>query len=201
MKRRDLIKQGVLCIGSMTLMPSVFSFLQSCTAKPNRWIGEVITSDISVQTDILVDFFLPRTDSIGGLDLNTTQFVDKMLANTIDTESQELFVLGGNTFKQVAENTFKKNITHCNKAEIQQLLQTYCNLLNKEQEVVFDELNSSYATLSDGKKKTYLIYNYISKVRYYSLLAYYTSQEIMENVQDINPNLGYYEGCITEYNE
>ncbi|CDF80335.1 gluconate 2-dehydrogenase subunit 3 family protein [Formosa agariphila KMM 3901] len=198
MKRRDVLKQGALSFGYVAITPSIVSLFQSCSEQSESWEPEVIPTHLKDMTTVLIDFFLPKTDVIGGTDLNLTPFVDSMIFETMDVSKQGVFVLGAESFKNTLEKIYKKRISEIDSNQIKIALKTFCDLPKQKEEHVFEQLEQQFSEIASEQKNTYLNYNYITNVRYYSLLGYYTSQEIVEGVQDVNPNLGYYNGCIND---
>ncbi|MGJ5641259.1 gluconate 2-dehydrogenase subunit 3 family protein [Formosa sp. S-31] len=196
MNRRELIKQMGLGLGYMSISPAILNVFQSCKQVDKGWKPEVIPLKLKGLTDVMVDFFLPITETPGGTDLNLTIFIDKLLLGAETLEMQNLFKAGAYAFKEKLERTCKLSIDKIEKMKINQILKNYCDLSETQTQIVFQNLDRPFNQVETQNREIYLVYHFITKVRYYALLGYFTSQDIVEDVQQINPNLGYYNACV-----
>lgn len=196
MNRRDTIKTISLSLGCTVATPTLIGILNSCENPTNNWKPEFLSLSQVDIIDTLVDIILPKTNTPGGLDLNITQFIDKMIANTEEKKDQQLFKKGGLAFKNTFITVFKKDISKGTKAEFNALLDTYFNVSNDKEQDIFKTLQSGIRNVPEKKTTSFLIYHFLTKIRYYSLFVYFTSQPILENEFHYNVNLGYYRGCV-----
>lgn len=195
MDRRKALKQVATAIGTIAVTPSVYSFLSSSVAFKKGWTPKLIPASSQKTIEILVDFILPNVEAPNGSKINLAQFVDKMMFHTEEALSQEKFVLGLDVFKGMLEQTFKKNNAEATENEIKTVMKVLCSL-SKEKEI-YDHLDLPLSQLPNENKDMYLVYYFVTKLRYYCLLGYYTSQEIMESVSGLDSYTGYYQGCVS----
>lgn len=195
MDRRKALKQVATAIGTIAVTPSVYSFLSSSVAFKKGWTPKLIPASSQKTIEILVDFILPNVEAPNGSKINLAQFVDKMMFHTEEALSQEKFVLGLDVFKGMLEQTFKKNNAEATENEIKTVMKVLCSL-SKEKEI-YDHLDLPLSQLPNENKDMYLVYYFVTKLRYYCLLGYYTSQEIMESDSGLDSYTGYYQGCVS----
>ena len=195
MDRRKALKQVATAVGTIAVTPSVYSFLSSSTAFQKTWTPEFIPHTSQKIMDVLVDFILPNAEGPNGLKLNLAQFVDKMMLHTEDVLSQEKFVLGFDVFKGMLEQTFNKNSAEATENEIKTVMKVLCSL-SKEKEI-YEHLDLPLSEFSKENKDMYLVYYFVTKLRYYCLLGFYTSKEIVEGIEGVDSYTGYYQGCVS----
>lgn len=197
MNRRNALKNMSLSLGCTIGTTTLLSILNSCNDIETNWEPKFLSDTQKHMIDFLVDFILPKSDSLGGLDLNLTQFIDKMIPNILEQKDQLLFNKGSLEFEKKFKSVYKKEITKGTKSEFHTLLKTYFKISKKEEELVFNQLELDFNDIPNQKKSTFLIYSFLTSVRYYSLFGYYTSKAILQNDMNYNANLGYYNACIS----
>jgi len=195
MNRRKVLKQVATAVGTLAVTPSILSFLRSSEANLETWYSELVPMDSKYVIEILVDFILPLSDTDHVSNLNLAQFVDKMMMHTEDGLSQEKFVLGLEGFKGMLKQTFNKNDSEATEKEIKTIMKVLCNL-SKEKEI-YDHVDTPLSMLPTANKEMYLVYYFVTKLRYYCLFGYYTSQEFMEADQSFDSFTGDYQGCVS----
>lgn len=196
MNRREAIKNMSLSFGGLLVSSTILSMLQSCTDKTTNWRPEFLNKEQIYIIDHLVDLILPKTTTPGGLELNLTQFIDKFVAQIKSKEAQNIFNLGSETFSKEFKSTYKKEAINGSEKEFNQILDIYFNISDSEQHSVFSLLSYNLTDIVIGQRHTYLIYKFLTTVREISLLGYYTSQEIMEDVQGYVSVPGAYNSCV-----
>jgi len=81
MKRRDLLKKGVYGLAGVTLSSTLISTLESCTSIEKYNPVYFSKTEFSLLSNI-VDFFIPKTETPGALDMKVPQFIDIIISET-----------------------------------------------------------------------------------------------------------------------
>jgi len=196
MDRRDVIKNLALALGCTIATPTLLSILSSCSQNEKSWKPLFFNERQKYIIDYLVEIILPKTNTPGGQELNVAEFIDKMIDKTVVVEEQNLFNLGSEKFIEKYESLFQKNILKGEKSEFKTLLKPYFDKSKDEEKAIFKLVELSFIEVDENERENFLMYKFLIAVRYYSLLGYYTSQTIMEEILDYNPIPGFYNGCV-----
>ena len=166
MKRRDLLKKGVYGLAGVTLSSTLISTLESCTSIEKYNPVYFSKTEFSLLSNI-VDFFIPKTETPGALDMKVPQFIDIIISETYNIESKNNF---SNKLKLLIEDFKSNNID----------LSDYNSIKSK--------------FVNDFNNKTHQeIYN---QIRDLTVWGFKTSKEIALNVLNYNPIPGYQLGCV-----
>jgi len=165
MKRRDLLKTGVYGLAGVTLSSTLLSTLQSCSSIEKYNPVYFSKTEFFLLYNI-VDFFIPKTETPGALDMKVPQFIDIIISETYNIESKNNF---SNKLKLLIEDFKTKNI----------------DLLDN------NSIKSKF--VSDFNKKTH--HKTYDQIRDLTVWGFKTSKEIALNVLNYNPIPGYQIGC------
>jgi hypothetical protein len=166
MKRRDLLKTGVYGLAGVTLSSTLISTLQSCNSVNEYNPVYFSNTEFSLISN-MVDFFIPKTETPGAVDMKVPQFIDIIISETFNIDSKNNL---SNKLKLLIEDFKSKNV----------------NLLD------YNSLKSKF--VSDFNNKTHReIYN---QIRDLAVWGFKTSKEIALNTLNYNPIPGYQLGCI-----
>ena len=115
----------------------------------------------------IVDFFIPKTETPGALDMKVPQFIDIIISETYNIESKNNF---SNKLKLLIEDLKKKNIDLLDNDTIK--LKFVSDFNNKTHNEIYDQ------------------------IRDLTVWGFKTSKEIALNFLNYNPIPGYQLGCI-----
>ena len=166
MKRRDLLKTGVYGLAGVTLSSTLISNFQSCSSIEKYNPVYFSKIEFSLLSNI-VDFFIPKTETPGALDMKVPQFIDIIISETYNIESKTNF---SNKLKLLIEDFKTKNI----------------DLLDN------NLIKSKF--VSDFNNETH--HETYDKIRDLTVWGFKTSKEIALNVLNYNPIPGYQLGCL-----
>ena len=166
MKRRDLLKKGVYGLAGVTLSSTLISTLESCTSIEKYNPVYFSKTEFSLLSNI-VDFFIPKTETPGALDMKVPQFIDIIISETYNIES-------------------KNNLSNKLKLLIEDLKSNNINLSD------YNSIKSKF--VSDFKNKTN--HETYDEIRDLTVWGFKTSKEIALNALNYNPIPGYQLGCI-----
>jgi hypothetical protein len=177
MKRRDALKNLGLAAGFAITAPSIFSLLQSCTSSPT-WIPTYFTKDEKEVVVNLVDIMLPKTEGTpSAKEVNVPQFIDKYITEVLNLEDQEAIRASFIDIIATLKPTIETDIRDVTTAQYTGLLDTH--LLVKG-EIDKDRLANPEA-LQPTKNE------FLNQLKYLTITAYVTSEEIGENVLMYDP--------------
>jgi len=166
MNRRDLLKKGVYGLAVVTLSSTLMSTLQSCSSIEKYNPVYFSKTEFSLLSNI-VDFFIPKTETPGALDMKVPQFIDIIISETYNIES-------------------KNNLSNKLKLLIEDLKSNNINLSD------YNSIKSKF--VSDFKNKTN--HETYDEIRDLTVWGFKTSKEIALNALNYNPIPGYQLGCI-----
>lgn len=185
MDRRKALKKTGFIAGAAIAMPSLLSLLQSCQTTPRLdWQPEFFSADEARFVSSLVDMILPRTETPGALDVKVDMFLDKVFASTYDADAQQ---------------NMREEIAAFNADCKQQFGDSFVKLKDEDRMAVLKsaekrsgKFNGSVWGTAVGKQETVGFYRSIKSM---AIWAYFTSEEIGENVLSYDPIPQEYNGC------
>ncbi|CAM1363202.1 gluconate 2-dehydrogenase subunit 3 family protein [Tenacibaculum xiamenense] len=176
MKRREAIKRVSLALGSAVVMPSLLNILSSCiNDKPEKKYLFLNDEQVSL-INKLVNVVLPIDDYPERNQMNLTRFIDEMFYYTEPDKKKEIFNLGSNRFVKSIKAYMNKNMKSNNLESLQMILKNYFNVSKEEEKQIFELLERDFITIDNQLKDKYLINFFLTKVRYYCLLGFCTSE-------------------------
>jgi hypothetical protein len=177
MKRRDALKNLGLAAGFAITAPSIFSLLQSCTSAP-AWMPTYFTKDEKEVVVNLVDIMLPKTEGMpSATEVNVPQFIDKYITEILEIEDQEFIRNSFTDIIATLKPTIESDIRDVTKEEYTALLDAH--LLVKG-DIDGDRL-ADLEALQPTKNE------FLNHLKYLTIKAYVTSEEIGENVLMYDP--------------
>ncbi|MHA7941610.1 gluconate 2-dehydrogenase subunit 3 family protein [Formosa sp. 3Alg 14/1] len=187
MERRVAVKNMLFALGATVSASTVLSIFGSCTEDAKTgWVSTFYDpSEIKVVHN-LVDIYLPKTSIVGGKDLNLAQFVDMMSESVLDEEKQAEVKLGSKVFIARFEEEFDKNIANGSKEDFEAFIALYMNVPKDKEDKVFQLLDTpDYKLLPKSEQQDYLLYTFLTTVRTYSFLGFYTSEIVEDKIMEL----------------
>ncbi len=185
MNRRKALQRTGLLAGATVLMPSMLSLFQSCKNE-NRlnWQPVFLNEEEAKTISALVDMILPRTETPGALDVKADMFIDKVFAETYDTAGQENIRTEIAAFNADCKNKMEDIFIDLSGADRTKVLQ--------EAEATSGKFNPGVWGTSVGEQKPIGFYRSMKSM---AIWAYFTSEEMGEEVLSYDPIPGNYEPC------
>lgn len=195
MKRRELLKKTALASGCIVATPTLLELLVSCQEQPTlSWKPLFLDKKQAFIVENLVDLILPASSTVGALELQIPKFIDLVLNDVLPKNEQTIFIKGAQFFHHKFEAMFNKAVLEGSKDEFLTLLSKYFKLSAEDQKNVFKLLEKDEKSIENIE--LYVIYKYLTCIRYYTLFGYYTSKEIGTEILNYNPVPGEYNGCV-----
>jgi hypothetical protein len=186
MNRRDALRKTGLLAGSAVAIPSLFSLLQSCSQTPRLgWVPQFLSEDQAQFISSFVDTILPKTETLGGLDLKTDIFLDLVYAKTYGAEAQAKVKEGIDLLNNEAVTEYGKDFAALSPANKSAFL--------KGQEAKTATFNRGVWGTAVGEQKPVAFYR---QLKSQAMWGYFSSEEIGKNVLSYDPIPGEYLGCI-----
>jgi hypothetical protein len=189
MKRRDALKNLGLAAGFAITAPSIFSLLQSCTSAPT-WMPTYFTNDEKEVVINLVDIILPKTEGTpSATEVNVPQFIDKYITEVLNLEDQEAIRVSFTDIITTLKITIETDIRDITTAQYTALLDTHLLVKGEIDEDRLANLEAVQPTKNE----------FLNQLKYLTITAYVTSEEIGENVLMYDPvPTAYYCGDLQE---
>lgn len=186
MNRRDALKKSALVLGAATGAPTLLGLFQSCAQQDRlTWTPQFLSEEHARFLSSFVDFLLPKTETLGGLDVKADIFIDLMYAKTYDQASQKEVVADIEKFNSDCQAKYGK---------------VFSELSEEDKKAVFEEHEANSPKFPKkvwggavGPREPVSFYRSLKST---VLWAYFSSEEIGKNVLSYDPIPGEYRGCM-----
>lgn len=186
MDRRKALQKTGLMAGMILSTPTLLSLLQQCkTEERAEWSPTFLTGEEAAFISSFVDAILPRTDTPGALDVKVDVFLDKLFSQGYDEVGQNEIRNEIKTFNQNCVDTFGDNFASLKEKEKVAIL--------TQAEKNSGKFNSSVWGTPVGEPVEVGFYRSLKSM---VIWAYFSSEEIGENVLSYDPIPQQYLGCI-----
>jgi len=189
MKRREALKNLGLATGFFVATPSIISLLQSCKAEAATWTPEFLSVEEGVVLTNLVDIILPKTDIPSATEVNVPQFIDKYLNEVLEIEDQNRIKTAFGTIVSLLKPNPEDAMDKVTQEDYKALLDNHM--------LVKDEVDNEKEANPESEDMTKS--EFLNRIKWMTINAYRTSQQIGENVLAYDPVPGaYYCGNLQE---
>ena len=186
MDRRIALKNTALALGYAISGPTLASFLSGCQADPSLdWKPQIFSLPQAKLVAELAETILPRTDTPGAKDVLVDRFMDKILTGAYDIEGQQNFLQGLDAFQKDCKSANGKVFEHCTSEQKQSLL--------KKLEAASNSTPWSIWGNAVGEAQETPFYRQFKEL---TVLGYFASEKIGEEVLNYEPIPGRYNGCV-----
>ena len=187
MNRREAIRKTTLAAGATAFVPMLTSILQSCQSQPRlSWKPAFLTEDEARVVSILVDTWLPQTDTPGALDMKVDMFVDQVFNRLYDKEAQAYVKTELQKMNDACKERFGKQFISLKESDRTAFM--------KGEEQNSGKFNPSVWGTTVGDQPPIGFYRNLKSM---AMWGYFTSEEIGTNILNYDPVPGTYEGCIS----
>ena len=159
--------------------------MQSCQSIPEvDWEPEFFNKEGAAIIASIVDVILPKTETPSATDLKVDKFVDLMFARALAPEDQAHIRKGFEGFRTTTQELFGRSFTQLSTEEKGAVL-----------EKVGSETNQFNPSIWGSTLGVQPPIDFYRRLRQFTLLGYFTSEEIGKNVLAYDPIPGHYHGC------
>lgn len=178
MDRREALRRTAAVTGLSISSSIGLGFLKGCipSGKPT-WPPIFLRQDEIKLVTAIADTILPTTDTPGALDVHVPEFIDLMLRDNISDEEKMAFREGLEAFTKIIDQEYSDSFEDCSTEQKMSILKAVDD--NSENQFSRTIKNSFYR-----------------KVKQLTILGYYSSEYVMNNMLNYQPIPGRYEGCI-----
>jgi hypothetical protein len=189
MKRREALKNLGLATGFVVASPSIISLLQSCTSDAKTWTPVFLSVEEGVVLTNIVDIILPKSDIPSATEVNVPEFIDNYMDEVLMVEDQaKVKTAFGNIISILKPNAETK---------IEKVTQEDYKALLDNHMLIKDEVDAEREANKESKDMTKS--EFLNNLKWMTINAYKTTQEIGENVLAYDPVPGaYYCGDLQE---
>ena len=186
MDRRKALKSVGVMAGAGLATPSLLSLLQACKNTPRlEWQPLFFTEGEARLVGALVDAILPRTETPGALDVKADLFMDTLVARAYPPEGQAYFRSELGRFDTDCQAQHGAGFADLDPEGRRAVL------TRAEQES--GTFNPGVWGTAVGEQKPVGFYRSFKSL---AIWAYFSSEEMGENVLSYDPIPGAYHGCI-----
>lgn len=176
MDRREAIKRTSLLLGGALSASAITGIMQGCQPTGALdWEPVFLSSEEASLVTSIADCILPATDTPSASDVFVPEFIDLMLQEVYSSAEQTRFRTGLKALEKKSQEQSQKPFGKHSSAE---------------QTAILTELETAAASQTGSEKP------FIRMIKELSLLGYFTSDKIMQEVLSYNPVPGKYEGCV-----
>ena len=186
MNRRNALRNTGLLLGVTVSSATMSVLFKSCQEQQRlEWKPQFFNSEQASTVSAITEIILPRTDTPGALDLKVDMFVDLMCKKALSQEDQQHILDGYDRFVKTTQDMFEKDFTSLNEKNQAQVVDKVASETNK--------FNLSIWGSTIGTQPPI---DFLRRIKQFSLLGYYSSDEIGKNVLNYDPIPGEFNGCI-----
>ena len=186
MDRRNALKNTAIIAGVSASGLSLTSLLQSCQEQSRlNWEPQFFSKKQAENVSAITDVILPATDTPGALDLKVDMFVDLMCKRHLSPEDQAHVMKGYQDFEETTQEMFGKAFTRLSSEQKAEVLKAVGENTNTFNPAVWGS--------PLGKQEPLDFYR---RVKQFTLMGYYTSEEVGKNILVYDPIPGEQKGCI-----
>jgi len=187
MNRRESIRNASLLAGSAIALPSIMTVLNGCKQTPRLgWTPAFLSTDHAAMLSSMIDIWLPRTDTPGGLDVKADMFIGKVIDQLYDDEGKQYF---NNSISKLAEDAKAMFGSSYNDLTTDQKVE-----FMKAKEKEGGKFNRGVWGTAVGEPQEISFYRSLKST---ALWAYFGSEEVGKNVLAYDPIPTAYRGCIS----
>ncbi|MGB5437045.1 MAG: gluconate 2-dehydrogenase subunit 3 family protein [Maribacter sp.] len=186
MDRRIALKNTALLVGVTLGGGTLASLMQSCqNQKRMDWQPQFFNEEQAAQISEITEMILPRTETPGAKDLKVDMFVDLMFAKTLSPEDKEHVMKGFERFVEICQERFGHPFTELDAEQRKEVLQQ-----------VGEETNTFNPSIWGSPLGVQEPLDFYRRVKQFTLIGYFTSEEIGKNHLRYDPIPGEFKGCI-----
>lgn len=186
MDRRHALKNTALWAGIGLTGTAISTIFQSCQAENVLdWQPQFFTPSQAPTLSALTEVILPRTGTPGALDLKVPIFVDRMFHLALSPEDQEHVRKGYEIFEKTTGDMFGKDFPDLSLEKQIKVVEKIASQSNR--------FNPSIWGSTIGKQAPL---DFFRRVKQFTLIGFYTSEEIGTKVLVYDPVPGEYKPCI-----
>ena len=186
MDRRNALKNTGLLAGLAVSGATISTLVQSCQAQSRiDWQPLFFSKKQAETVSAMADLILPKTDTPGALDLKVDLFVDLMCKKHLSPEDQAHVMKGCESFMSRVKDQYGSDFASLD-------IQSKTKALKEEAEAA----NTFNPAVWGSPLGTQEPLDFFRRVKQFTLVGYYTSEEVGKNILVYDPIPQEQKGCI-----
>jgi len=178
MNRREALRKTGAITGVAVSSSISMGFLKGCTPSGNpAWPPMFLKKDEIELISAIADTILPKTGTPGALDVHVPEFIDLMLRDNIANEDQQAFREGLTSFVSNIDTEYSNMFEDCTQDERMKIISE-----------IEDQADNQFSETSKN--------SFYKTIKQLTILGFYSSEYVMNNMLDYHPVPGRYDGCI-----
>lgn len=178
--RKEAIRRAGLMMGGFVFAPALTGILNGCTPQAGEWTPVAFDADQAATIKAIVDTIFPETDTPSASQAGIPGFIDELLTRNSSEDDQTAFMTELNEFMEQSTSDLDKPF-----ADAESAVQTeYLMEIHKT-------ASGQGETLKDTS-----IPGYLMKMKWMTVVGYFTSEAGATQVLRYAPIPGPYQGCI-----
>lgn len=178
--RKEAIRRAGLMMGGFVFAPALTGILNGCTPQAGEWTPVAFDADQAATIKAIVDTIFPETDTPSASQAGIPGFIDELLTRNSSEEDQTTFMTELGEFME--QSTLDLGISF---ADAESAVQTeYLMEIHKT-------ASGHGETLKDTS-----IPGYLMKMKWMTVVGYFTSEAGATQVLRYAPIPGPYQGCV-----
>lgn len=178
--RKEAIKRAGLMMGGFVFAPALTGILQGCTPQSGEWTPVMFDADQAATLKAIVDTIFPETDTPSASQVGIPGFIDELLSRNSSKDDQDVFMAELTEFMNQSSADLEGSFATAD-AETQ-----YDYLM---------EIHKTSAGQGETLKDT-SIPGFFMKVKWMTVVGYFTSEPGATQVLRYAPIPGPYRGCV-----
>jgi len=210
MKRRSAIKNAALLMGYGVSATAIAGMLNGCksdidVSTATEWQPALFDTEELNLMEVVTEHILPATDTPGANDVFVHRFIDKLLEEVHTAETQERFKKGLADLMADCQTNYKKTFAECSEQERNESLLRFkkqadeqwpeVTKVNDAEEKEFWRAAAEDKSIGRNYQGTYR-QPFFTMLKNMTLMGYFTSEKIGEEVLNYDPIPGKYDPCI-----
>lgn len=179
MDRREALKRTAWIMGGAVSAPAIIGILKGCTAKPTiDWKPVFLSPEQGTLVTQVAEIIIPKTDTPGAKDVGVPGFIDQIVHECFDKETQDRFLNGLKAFDDEAKKEYGDPFID----------------LDAEQQSAFVKKVHDAAVNAEEEEEGNR--PFILTMKELTMLGFFTSEPGASQVLQYSPVPGAYKGCI-----
>lgn len=166
-------------MGGAVFAPTALGVLKGCRATPRLdWEPEFFSNSQAALVTSIADVILPADDTPGAKDLGVPAFIEDMVHQVYDEDTETKFLDGLDAFDEQAKEEYGNSFVDCSSEQQVEFAEEQNNLLNSEETGDSEQID------------------FFRTMKELTILGYFTSEVGATEVLRYESVPGSYEGCV-----
>jgi len=202
MDRREALMFFAKSMGVAVTLPTGIATLTACQVSLGKDVDSnnyslVFLSNKQYQmVSGISDVILPESEIVGAEQLKVAQFIDQIISETMTSTQQKHFIIGAEQFERELNYHCQQKPNCAQFNHYQSLVSLFFSIPKHKQQQIFSQQMLAIEDIAVKDVYDYYLYKFLLTTRELTLLGYYTSEYVGENIMNYDPVPDTYQPCI-----